>query len=133
MIKNSSSYLNPVQRRIALRLYRRGKSYREIGKRLGLSTGVVYRGLKPLRDAGIFKSRLSSQAWLGRHHTKEAKRKVSEANKGRQFTKNHRRKLREARKGKRPFEGKHHTGETKRKLSEALKHFWQIKKRETDG
>ena len=132
MIKNSNSYLNPVQRRIALRLYRRGKSYREIGKRLGLSTGIIYRGLKPLRDAGIFKSRLSSQTWLGRHHTEKAKRKVSEANKGRQFTENHKRKLREARKGKRPFEGKHHTGETKRKLSEALKHFWQIKKRETD-
>ena len=55
--------------------------------------------------------------WLGRKHTDEEKKKISEANKGKFVSEESRRKMSEARKGKmtgkdNPFYGKHHSKET---------------------
>ena len=45
----------------ALKLYKQGKTYREIGKILGFPWTTIYKRLRPLRDAGVFKSRPSGQ------------------------------------------------------------------------
>lgn len=69
---------------------------------------------------------------LGRHHTAEAKRKISEGNKGRTFTEGHRKRLRETHKARRlikggyrkiseAMKGKHPSEETRRRMSEAGK------------
>lgn len=72
----------------------------------------------------------------GKHHSEEARRKMSEANKGRKSPmkgKHHsdeaKQKMSEANKGENhPFFSKHHTEETKKKKSEAMKgeknHNW---------
>ena len=62
--------------------------------------------------------------WLGKHHTDETKRKLSEINTGRKLnlTDEQLKVLSERRKGKpSPFKGKHHTEEALRKMSEASK------------
>ena len=66
--------------------------------------------------------------WLGRKHTDEEKKKISEANKGKFVSEESRRKMSEARKGKmtgkdNPFYGKHHTEEFKKKISKKVLQF----------
>lgn len=58
--------------------------------------------------------------WYGKHHYKESKRKISEANRGRQLSTEHRRKLSVAWSGERnPLYGKSPSAETRRKISDA--------------
>ena len=60
--------------------------------------------------------------FYGKHHTEEAKRKISETLKGRKLTEETKQKIGKASKGRKsPMYGKHHTEETKQKLSEAKK------------
>lgn len=57
---------------------------------------------------------------LGYKHSKEIKKKISEANKGRKFSKKHKKNLSLSHKGKNnPFFGKHHSEKTKKKISKA--------------
>jgi len=63
-----------------------------------------------------------SEAWKDREFSDEHRRKLSEAGKKRIFTKETRRKISEAQRGeKHHFYGKHHSEETKKKLSDANK------------
>jgi len=72
---------------------------------------------------------LNAAAWplidnRGKTHSKETKRKISEANKGKTLSEETKRKISEAKKGeKHPNYGKtfSHSEETKRKMSEAMK------------
>lgn len=58
----------------------------------------------------------------GRHHSEEAKRKLSESQKGRHHSEETKRKMSESRKGEKSYwYGKHLSEETKRKLSESKK------------
>lgn len=70
-----------------------------------------------------------NKVWVGRHHSEETRRKLSEAKKG---NKNHlgkhhseesKRKMSEVKRGK------HHSDETKRKMSEARKRYLALKNR----
>lgn len=45
----------------AIQLYRQGKTYREIGKILGYPWPTIYKRLRPLREAGVLKSRPPGQ------------------------------------------------------------------------
>ena len=57
---------------------------------------------------------------FGKHHSEEAKKRMSELMTGRGFTEEHRKKLSEANIGKKSnFYGKHHSEDTKRKISES--------------
>lgn len=53
--------------------------------------------------------------WNGKHHSEESKKKMSESHKGKKLSEEHRKKLSEVGKGK------HHSEETKMKISEAKK------------
>ena len=70
--------------------------------------------------------------WLGKHHSAEARKKMSESLKGRTFSAEHRKKLSESAKGKylstehrkklsEALKGKHHSEEARWKISEARK------------
>ena len=84
--------------------------------------------------------------WIGRHHSEETKKKISEARKGKKLSEETRNKISEANKGhpgyfigkhhskewimnksdsmkgeNNPFYGNHHSEETKKKISEAQK------------
>jgi len=60
--------------------------------------------------------------FFGRHHSEEAKIKISEFAKGRHFTEEHKRKLSEVQKGRKsPLLGTHRSEEIKQKMSEANK------------
>ena len=63
---------------------------------------------------------------FGRHHTEDAKKKVSIANKGRVLSEEHKKKISKANKGKlcgskHPNYGKHLSSETKNKISNSVK------------
>ncbi|MCX5781777.1 MAG: NUMOD3 domain-containing DNA-binding protein [Elusimicrobia bacterium] len=59
---------------------------------------------------------------LGKHHSEESKRKMSESHKGKHPSEEARRKNSESHKGnKHPLYGKHRSDETKRKISKAHK------------
>ena len=59
---------------------------------------------------------------LGKQHSEETKKKLSEAKRGKHHTEEHNKKIGEALKGeKNPLFGKHPSKETRKKLSEALK------------
>ena len=67
--------------------------------------------------------------WTGRHHSEEAKRKVSEANSGRKHSLETKRLWSKQRMGSgNGFYGKHHTPETKEKLRDSKlgKHFYKL-------
>ena len=61
---------------------------------------------------------------LGKHHSEETKRKISESHKGFHHSEETKRKLSEANKGKKR---KPHSEEAKRKMSEARKAYWANK------
>ena len=73
---------------------------------------------KALHNTLLFKGKTP---WLGKHHTDEAKLKISLANKGKNLSEEHKQKIAESLKGNKNTLGKHHTEETKRKMSEAKK------------
>ena len=58
--------------------------------------------------------------WTGKHHTIEARKKMSLAKKGKHFTAEHRRKLSLAQKG---FKDRHHTVATRQRISLAMKEY----------
>jgi 5-methylcytosine-specific restriction endonuclease McrA len=79
-------------------------------------------------------------SFLGKHHSKEIKKKIANANRRRKFSEETKRKISKIKKGKKKSEetkkkmsearkGKHRTEETKRKISEAHRgeksHFWK--------
>ena len=65
---------------------------------------------------------IGNKLFFGKHHSAEARKKMSEARKGRTFSEEHRKKIAEAHKGENnPFFGKHHSEETRKKMSEARK------------
>jgi len=55
---------------------------------------------------------------LGRKHTEESRRRMSEAHKGQKLSEEHKRRISEGRKGKK---GKPHTEESKQRISDSLK------------
>ena len=56
--------------------------------------------------------------WLGKHHSEDTKKKLSEMRKGTRLTEETKRKLSESRRGKpSPFKGKHLSEESKQKIS----------------
>ena len=70
--------------------------------------------------------------WLGKHHSEETRKKLSEARKGKHLSTEHRKKLSEAHKGKHlsaeyrkklseALKGKHHSAEARKKIAEAHK------------
>ena len=63
---------------------------------------------------------------LGKHHSEETRKKISEANKGKHLSEETRKKMSEALNGENhPFFGKHHSEDTRKKMSEALKSkYW---------
>ncbi len=68
------------------------------------------------------KNGLGNKNWLGKKHTEESKRKMSESKKGRKHLEETREKIRESTSGSRNhFYGKQHTVETKNKISLANK------------
>ena len=64
---------------------------------------------------------------LGKHHSEETKRKLSEANKN--MSEETKKKMSEVHKGNKNMLGKHHSEETKRKMSEAKKNMSEETKR----
>ena len=75
---------------------------------------------------------LGNHAFLGKHHSEETRRKISEAHKGKHHSEESRRKMSESHIGHSVSEktkkkmsdaqkGKHHTEESRRKMSEAKK------------
>lgn len=82
-----------------------------------------------------YKIRGEKNPFYGKHHSKEVKRKISEAKKGKTLSESTKRKMSESRKGeknpnygkgdtrrgeKNPNYGKHHTEEAKRKMSKPV-------------
>ena len=57
----------------------------------------------------------------GKHHTEEAKNKMSEAHKDKQFTESHKKKIGAANKGNKNRLGKKHSEESKKRMAEAAK------------
>ena len=67
---------------------------------------------------------IGQKTMLGKKHSSESKRKMSEVNKGKKrqpFSEEWKRKLSESKLGNKNWLGKHHSEETKRKISEAMK------------
>jgi|WetSurSiteA1Bulk_404760.scaffolds.fasta_scaffold00089_15 group I intron endonuclease len=80
---------------------------------------------------------------LGKHHSEESKRKMSESRKGKVFSKEHRENMGKAKKGihsgknnpmygktgkENPFYGKNHSQETIKMISQAKKEYWKKRK-----
>lgn len=63
----------------------------------------------------------NNKPMLGKHHTEETKRKISESNKGRKMSEEFKQKMAIISKDKRPMLGRHHTEESKNKISESNK------------
>ena len=85
----------------------KGKKFSEEWK------GNISKGLKAHYSEGFH------SAMLGKHHTEEAKQKVSDKLKGSVFSDEHRRKLSIS------ATGRHHTLETKEKLRDIVKQEWK--------
>ena len=80
---------------------------------------------------------------LGKQHSEESRKKISEANKGennprfgkpawnngKHLSAEARKKMSESKKGENhPFFGKHHSAEARKKISEAIKAYWERKR-----
>jgi hypothetical protein len=94
----------------------------KIAKSLGVSGFTVYERLKEFN----IKIRPRTEAFKGKHHSEETKRKMSEVQKGRCVSEETRVKISKSRKGKMTGEknhnyGKHLPEETRKKISEAKK------------
>jgi predicted DNA-binding protein YlxM (UPF0122 family) len=101
------------------------KSLTEIAKIFNISAMTVLDRMKKFNIERRTKSEAAkgeNNSFYGKHHTEEAREKMSEVKKGRHFSEEHKRKLSKARKGKKnPMYGKHRSEETKKKISEACK------------
>lgn len=72
--------------------------------------------------------------FFGKHHSEEAKKKMSKAKKGRHLSEEHKRKLSAAQKGEKNHNyGKQLSDETRKKMSESAKRREMLKKMQPDG
>lgn len=107
---------------------------REIAEIVGCDKVTVWYALKHL-NISIPEEEKREFTFRGKHHTEEAKKKISEGNTGKNnhegnknsmYGKHHseetKHKLREAAKGNKKWLGKHHTEEAKNKICESRKH-----------
>jgi len=93
-------------------------SIKETAKVLGFGNNTIWKRLKEFN----IKIRPKTETFIGKHHSEETKRKISESHKGKYHTEETKAKMSKIRKGKKnPMYGKHHRKETKRKISELLK------------
>ena len=67
-------------------------------------------------------------AFLGKHHSKESKNKMSESHKGKLLSEEHKIKIRNASKGNKSRTGQHASKEESIKRSISMKKYWREKK-----
>ena len=104
-----------------------------IHHRLEIQPDGTHMSRQELKDKDLYYGRPASELifmrrpehkrlhWLGKHHSAEARKKMSESHKGKHLPAEHRKKLSESLSGeKNPFFGKHHSADTRRKMSESL-------------